>query len=231
MSNNKIYGYCRISTNKQSIERQHRNILSIYRKAIIIDEIFTGTKIYERKEFNKLLKIVKPGDTIVFDSVSRMSRDAEEGFKLYEELFNKSIELVFIKEQHINTSTYKKALTNNIALTGTNVDFILEGVNKYLLALAKEQIKIAFNQAEKEVKDLHQRTREGIETARLNGKQIGQPKGAKLTTKKSIKAKKDIIKYSKDFQGNLKDVEVMKLLGIARNTYYKYKKEIVEEGK
>ncbi|EDT83634.1 recombinase family protein [Clostridium botulinum] len=229
---NKIYGYCRISTNKQSIERQQRNILALYPSAIIINEVFTGTKIYERKEFNKLLKQIKKGDMIVFDSVSRMSRNSEEGFKLYEELFNKGIELIFIKEQHINTSTYKKALTNNIALTGTNVDFILEGVNKYLLALAKEQIKIAFNQSEKEVTDLQQRTREGIETARLNGKQIGQKEGIKLTTKKSIMAKKDIIKYSKDFQGTLKDTEVIKLLGFARNTYYKYKKEIIErEGK
>lgn len=225
----KIYGYCRISTSKQSIERQHRNILAIYPTAKVIDEIFTGTKLYERKEFNKLLKIVKQGDTIVFDSVSRMSRDSDEGFKLYEDLFNKGIELVFLKEQHINTSTYKKALTNNITLTGTNVDFILEGVNKYLLALAKEQIKIAFDQAEKEVEDLHQRTKEGIETARLNGKQIGQKQGIKLTTKKSIQAKDDIIKYSKDFQGTLKDTEVMKLIGLARNTYYKYKKEIVKE--
>ncbi|EKN43055.1 putative resolvase, partial [Clostridium botulinum CFSAN001627] len=221
---NKIYGYCRISTNKQSIERQQRNILALYPKTLIINEVFTGTKIYERKEFNKLLKIVKQGDTIVFDSVSRMSRDAEEGFKLYEELFNKGIELVFLKEQHINTETYKKALTNNIEMTGTNVDFILEGVNKYLLSLAKEQIKIAFNQAEKEVKDLHQRTREGIETARLNGKQIGQKQGTRLVTKKSISAKEDIIKYSKDFKGTLKDTEVIKLTGLARNTYYKYKK-------
>jgi len=223
-----IYGYCRISTSKQSIERQQRNILSMYKDAILINEIFTGTKIYERKEFNKLLKQVKAGDTIVFDSVSRMSRNAEEGFKLYVELYNKGVELVFLKEQHINTSTYKKALTNNIQLTGTDVDFILEGINKYLLALAKEQIKIAFNQAEKEVQDLHQRTKEGLITAKLNGKQIGQKKGVKLTTKKSIKAKKDIIKYSKDFKGTLKDVEVIKLLGIARNTYYKYKKELVE---
>ncbi|HID0816086.1 recombinase family protein [Clostridium botulinum] len=224
----KIYGYCRISTNKQSIERQQRNILSMYKDAIIINEVFTGTKIYERKEFNKLLKQVKKGDIIVFDSVSRMSRNSEEGFKLYEDLFNRDIELVFIKEQHINTETYKKALTNNIEMTGTNVDFILEGVNKYLLALAKEQIKIAFNQAEKEVKDLHQRTKEGIETARLNGKQIGQKQGTKLVTKKSITAKEDIIKYSKDFKGTLKDIEVIKLTGLARNTYYKYKKEIVE---
>lgn len=227
----KIYGYCRISTKVQNIERQHRNILVSYPTAIIIDEVYTGTKIYERKEFNKLLSKVVKGDTIVFDSVSRMSRDAQEGFKLYEELFNRGIELVFIKEQHINTETYKKALTNNIQLTGTNVDYILEGINKYLLSLAKEQIIIAFNQAEKEVKDLHQRTKEGIETARLNGKQIGQKQGTKLVTKKSIKFKQDILKYSKDFQGTLSDIDVMRLTNLARNTYYKYKRELIQEHK
>lgn len=220
-----IYGYCRISTSKQNIERQVRNIEREYPNAKIIKEVYTGTKI-DRIEFNKLLKVVKQGDTIVFDSVSRMSRNAEEGFKLYQELFDKGVELVFIKEQHINTSTYKKALSNNIELTNTNVDFILDGINKYLMALAKEQIILAFAQAEKEVQDLHQRTKEGIETARLNGKQIGQRPGIKLTTKKSIKAKEDIIKYSKDFKGSLSDVDTMKLLGISRNSYYKYKKEL-----
>ena len=43
-------------------------------------------------------------------------------------------------------------------MTGTNVDYILEGVNEYLMALAKEQIKLAFEQSEKETEDLHQRT-------------------------------------------------------------------------
>lgn len=222
----KIYGYCRISKKQQSIERQIRNIKESYEDVIIVQEAFTGTKIEGRKEFNKLLNTVKTGDTIVFDSVSRMSRNATEGFELYEELFNKGINLVFLKEPHINTDTYKKALTNNIQLTGTNVDFILEGINKYLMSLAKEQIKIAFNQSEKEVRDLQQRTKEGIETARLNGKQIGQVKGTKLTTKKSIEKKQEILKYSKDFKGTLKDIEVMKLTGLARNTYYKYKKEL-----
>ena len=224
-----IYGYCRISTKQQSIDRQIRNIKDMYSDAIIVEEIFTGTKVEGRKEFNKLLSKVKTGDTIVFDSVSRMSRNADEGFKLYEELYNKGIELVFIKEPHINTETYKNAITGGIALTGTLVDSILEGVNKYLLALAKEQIKLAFEQSEKEVMDLRQRTREGIETARLNGKQIGLEKGTKLVTKKSIEAKDQIMKYSKDFQGTLKDTEVIKLIGIARNSYYKYKRELVEE--
>ena len=225
----KIYGYCRISTNKQNIERQIRNIKKEYPNAIIVTEEYTGTKINGRVKFNKLLKIIKQGDTIIFDSVSRMSRNAEEGFKLYQELYNQGIELIFLKEPHINTSTYKKALNNNLTMTGTNVDYILKGVNEYLMSLAKEQIKLAFEQAEKEVKDLHQRTKEGIETARRNGKQIGQKKGSKLITKKSTIAKGQIITYSKDFDGTLKDTEVIKLVGISRNTYYKYKKELLQE--
>lgn len=226
---NKIYGYCRISTKKQNIERQVRNILASYPGADIRKEAYTGTKLEGRTEFNKILDNAREGDTIVFDSVSRMSRNATEGFELYQELFNKGISLVFLKEAYINTDTYKQALSNNITLTGTKVDKILKGVNEYLMDLAKEQIRIAFEQAEKEVKDLQQRTKEGIETARRNGKQIGRKEGTKITTKKSEEAKKQIIKYSKAFEGSLNDTEVLKLIGIDRKTYYKYKKELKEE--
>ena len=219
------YGYCRISKAKQSIERQIRNIKATYPNALIIQEVFTRTRI-DRKEWQKLVSKVKDGDTIIFDSVSRMSGNADDGFAAYEDLYSRGVSLVFLKEPHINTETYKKALQNNVQLTGSNVDYILEGVNKYLMALAQEQIRLAFEQSEKEVEDLHQRTREGIETARLNGKQIGQRKGAKLTTKKSVAAKEIIRKHSQDFNGTLNDMEVMQLTGLARNTYYKYKKEL-----
>lgn len=223
-----IYGYCRISRDKQSIERQIRNIKEAFPEAVIIQEVFTRTSL-NRKEWPKLEKAVKAGDTIVFDSVSRLSGNAEEGFSVYENLYNRGVSLVFLKEPHINTETYRKALENNIKLTGGTVDYILEGVNKYLMALAKEQIRLAFEQSEKEVLDLRQRTKEGIETARLNGKQIGQKPGAKLNVKKSIKAKEIIKKYSMDFEGSLPDTETMKLAEVARNTYYKYKKELLEE--
>lgn len=223
-----VYGYTRISTAKQSIERQIRNIKREYPDALIVQEAYTGTKL-DRKEWGKLFDKVKEGDTIIFDSVSRMSRNAEDGFMVYEELFNRGVSLVFLKEHHIDTSTYKKAMESSVPLTGTAVDCILQGVNQYLMALAKEQIRLAFEQAQKEVDDLHQRTREGIQTARLNGKQIGQPQGAKLTTKKSIEAKTVILKHSKDFGGTLTDVECMKQAGLARNTFYKYKRELKAE--
>lgn len=224
-----IFGYCRISTPKQNIERQLRNIVAVYPQAKIYKEVYTGTKVLNRKELDKLLKLVKPNDTIVFDSVSRMSRNAEEGFLLYQELFHKGINLVFLKERHIDSQTYKKAISNQISLTGDKVDLILQGVNQYLMELAKEQIRIAFEQAEKEVQDLQQRTREGIETARLSGMQIGQRSGAKLTTKKSITAKELIRKHNRAFGGTLTNEETWTLAGITKTSFYKYKHELESE--
>ena len=74
--------------------------------------------------------------------------------------------------------------------------------------------------------DLRRFTKGGIETARLSGKQIGQVKGTKLTTKKSIKAKEVILKHSKDFNGTLNDKDCRKLADVSVNAFYKYKSEL-----
>lgn len=224
---NTIYGYCRISTMKQSIKRQIDNIKAKYPNAIIVEESFTGTKI-DRPAFTKLLKAVKAGDTIVFDEVSRMSRNAEDGFKLYEELYNKGVELVFLKESTLNTENFRQ--TQQIACVGNEIaDMYIETTNKVLMILARQQIIKAFESAQAEVDFLHQRTKEGIAQARLAGKQIGNVKGQKYTTKKSLEMKARIKELSKDFAGHNNDIEVMKILGIAKNTYYKYKKEIAND--
>ena len=229
-----IYRYCRISTPRQNLERQVRNIRAAYSDAVIIREIYTGTKMRERKEFEKLLRKVSDGDTLVFDSVSRMSRTSQDGYKTYEELYKRGVSLVFLKEPHINTSTYQQAMDNQFSVkikTGDQasdelMSGILNAVNNYMLSLAKRQIQLAFEQAEKEVVNLHQRTREGIETARLNGKQIGLVQGTKLVTKKSVKSKRLIQKYSRDFFGTLPDKDCIKLIGISKGSYYKYKREL-----
>lgn len=229
-----IYGYCRISTPRQNLERQVRNIRTAYPDAVIIREVYTGTKIYERPEFDRLLRKVSDGDTLVFDSVSRMSRTSQEGYKIYQDLYNQGVSLIFLKEPHINTSTYQQTLDSQFDVkikTGDPISDelmsgILNAVNRYILNLARKQIQLAFEQAEKEVTDLHQRTREGIETARLNGKQIGLIQGTKLITKKSVESKKLIQKYSRTFSGTLSDKECIKLIGISRGSYYKYKREL-----
>ena len=225
----KDYGYGRISTKRQSIDRQIRNILAAYPDAIIFKEVFTGTKFYGRKELDKLLRVVKAGDRIIFDSVSRFARDSDRGVALYFELYDKQISLVFLKEPHINTEVYREALQRQVTLTGEDVDYILEGVNQYLHKLAEKQIRIAFEQAEKEVEDLHKRTAEGLVTAKLEGKQVGGIKGKKLNVKKAIAAKSKIEELSKDFDGTLNDIDLMAVVGVSRNTFYKYKREILIE--
>ena len=93
--------------------------------------------------------------------------------------------------------------------------------------MEKEQIRLAFGQLEKEVVDLRQRTKEGIETARLAGKQIGAVSRRKIVTKKSVEAKKIIQRYSVEFGGPLNNQETMRLVGISKNTYYKYRAELL----
>lgn len=220
-----IYGYCRISRPQQNIERQQRNIFKEYPTAKLYCEAWTGTT-KDRPEWCKLIKTLQKGDTVVFDSVSRMSRNAAEGVKQYDELFDKGVELVFLKEPHINTATYKQALNDSVPMTGTAVDVILLAVNEYLRNLAHTQIQLAFEQSEKEVKDLQQRTSEGIKTAKINGKRVGNSKGDTLITRKSLESKLEIIEKAKAFGGVYPDKDLIKVLGIRPNTYYKYKREL-----
>lgn len=224
----RVFGYCRISTKKQNIERQVRNILSLYPDAHIIKETYTGTRIC-RKGLDKLLQEVRSGDVIVFDSVSRMSRNSSDGISLYMELMDKGIELVFLKEPHINTETYKQALNHSVALVGNEIaDIYIEATNKALRVLATKQIELAFRQAQKEVDDLKQRTAEGIETARRNGKRIGTPSGTILKVKKKSPAMKMIHENSVRFGGTLNDTQCARAAGICRKTFYKYLYEIME---
>ena len=231
----KQYAYARISRKTQKIERQIENLKKAYPNARLYQEAYTGTKTEGRKEFNKMLSVVKPGDTIIFDSVSRMSRNADEGIRLYLKLFDKDVNLVFLKEGYINTEVYRASIQKTIAATGDEIaDIYIEATNKAIKVVAKQQIRKAFEQSEKEVQDLHERTREGIREAKRNGKQVGRVAGAKVITKKSLEAKKLIQDYSKDFGGTLNDIDTMvqiraRMGTLSRNSYYKYKRELFEQ--
>lgn len=92
MSKSTIFGYARISTMKQRIERQIDNIKREYPGAVIITEEYTGTTT-DRPKWNKLVEQIKKEYvkgtevTLVFDEVSRMSRNAKEGFEDYKMLW------------------------------------------------------------------------------------------------------------------------------------------------
>lgn len=236
-----IIGIARKSRPTQNLERQIRNITSKYPTARIIKITCSGAKVIGYKDFENVIKEVKENKRnkkykLVFDSASRMSRDSEGGCKLYEELFNHNVTIEFLKEPHINTDIFRNTLNNQIELqakTGNEatdklINTVIEALNDFTIAIAKEQIKKVFDQAQKELEDIHTRTSEGILTAKLEGKRVGLSKGSKLTTKKEKKAKEIILKHSKLFNGTLNDIECRKLAGVSRNSYYKYKAELKE---
>ena len=238
----KVYAYCRVSTERQSLKRQIDNISAAYPEIQERDyytEKYTGTTT-NRPEWQKLLGRVQPGDTIVFDEVSRMSRDAAEGAKQYEELYSRGVSLVFLKEPHINTAVFKAAAEKRMRIavdTGrAATDKLLVNlemtINEFLIDLAKEQVMIAFEQAQKERDSLSKRTKEGIRAARNARLAENLPekahfnRGRKLETKKARAVKAAIFKYSKDFAGSLSDIDCIKIAGCSRNSYYKYKAEL-----
>ena len=92
---------------------------------------------------------------------------------MYFKLVDRGINLVFLKERYIDSEVYLSSISDKIELQGTDEDEIFKGLNNYFRKLAIKQIQIAFDQSEKEVMDLRQRTKEGLVTAKLNGKQIG----------------------------------------------------------
>ena len=231
----RLYAYTRVSTRRQSIRRQIDNITSAdngaYAGALFFNDKFTGSTL-DRPEWNRLYRRLQPGDTVVFDSVSRLSRDAESGAALYEELYRKGVNLIFLNEPHCNTDCYKQAAAGILPTGNEIADVYIAATNRALMLLARKQITIAFEQAEKERQDLRSRIRDGMRAAKEEAARHGVEKtyglaaGTKLTTKKSVAAKEIIRKHSKDFDGTLKDTEVIKLCGISRNTFYRYKQQL-----
>lgn len=237
----RVYGYTRVSTRKQITDRQVKAITAFNPDAVIVSETFTGTKL-NRPEWQRLkariLKEKSKGEniTIVFDSVSRMSRNAAEGVKEYFELYNAGIDLVFLNERHIDTATYKQALKVQLEAIETGdadadelINGIVKAIQKYQVALATKQIQLAFEQSEKEVSDLQKRTRAGMATKGAAEKISAARTGKKYASKKSVEAKAIIQEHSLDFGGTLKDKDVAKLAQVSRNTYFKYKAEIWDD--
>lgn len=250
------YGYARVSTMEQNIERQIKNIKAQYPDAIIFQDEFTGRKM-DRPAWNKLYSKLQHGDQVIFDSVSRMSRNAAEGFKVYQDLYERGCDLIFIKEPHINTASYREALKGSISVdvksgdqdTNELVAGIMASINRFMMSKVKGDIMKAFEQSQKEVDDLRQRVKEGMAVAKINGKQVGRSEGDKLTIKKAEPIKALIREYSRDFNGHNTDSEVLAILKtktvtihnkkrngkienreisakLSRNTLYKYKKEM-----
>ena len=90
------YGYCRISTKKQHIERQIRKYFRVLSKGSNCTRSFYRNEISRAKRVKPVIEISCKKRQNYFDSVSRMARNADEGCQLYEHLYNTGIELVFL---------------------------------------------------------------------------------------------------------------------------------------
>lgn len=120
-----------------------------------------------------------------------MSRNSKEGVELYEQLFNKGVNIIFLKESYINTEVYRQAIKNQIKVdfdiedkaTNDLITSMIDALNKYTIELLRKQIEEVFAQSQKEVDDLHQRTSEGLLTAKLNGKRVRKTKRRKSNNK------------------------------------------------
>ena len=97
------------------------------------------------------------------------------------ELYSRGIELVFLKERHIDTAAYRDSVEQLQKMMGQEfpiedgdlgemIRAIMQALEVYQLKMLERNIRLAFAQSEKEVKDLQQRTKEGIKTAVRHGK-------------------------------------------------------------
>ena len=220
-----IYGYCRVNTAAQNVDQQINLINRSFPEAFII------TESEKEQHWNQLMKKICPEDTIVFEQISCMSDKEETCFQNYKMLYAKKVNLVFLQQPYLNTQTYRKAFYKSIQKIGDSSDGLLsnirneiiDAINDNLMILAQLQIFLAFERNKKEdntVKELKNKTE------KLQDPSIHK---VKFHTKKSDIIKAGIQKYSKSFNGSLTDLDCIKLLGCARNTYYKYKRVVEEE--
>lgn len=241
----RTFAYLRTSTAHQNLTRQRNNMAKYAKQnGVTIDRAFedqfSGTT-QNRPGWQRLLKAVQSGDTVIFDEVSRMSRNAEEGFSDYKRLYEMGVDLVFLKQPALNTSILRQ--TQQIDLTGQEIaDKYISATNEVLWMLAENQIKTAFEASQKEVDFLHLRVSEGVRNAvdkwnddEREGKEHdkrkpGRQAGTTLFTKKGREALKIIWQKSKTFQGTESDEMVMRMTKLSRTHFYRLKKYLKANG-
>lgn len=235
---NNVYGYIRVSTKKQSVELQRKAISQYSRIDEWFEDTKTGTTI-NRDDFNRLVKFVeadlKEGNdvTIIFYSVSRMSRNAKEGIEQYFNWYDRGVNLVFLNEHHIDTASYRQAQCKAIEKVDTGdkkanklVNDILDCLNEFINSKVKDDIIKAFEQAEKEVTDLQKRTKDGMEAKGAAEKISKARKGQTFITVKEYEVRIDMLKKLKDYGGTYSLSDVAKQNKVSRMSIYRYKDNI-----
>lgn len=151
----KKYSYIRVSSIDQNESRQVESMkaLGIDKENMFIDKL--SGKNTDRPQYQELKELVQEGDTIVFDSITRLSRNYEDIKDEYQYYLKKGIFLEFIKEPVLNTPKEK-------------VDDIVQ------IALADVILTLLAAFAQKEREDIKLRQAEGIALAKAKGKFKGR---------------------------------------------------------
>ena len=211
-----VFAYMRISTQeerkKQRFDRQERS-LEKYAKEhgieylLVFREDVSGKNFEDRKQWNNLERLLHSGDTVVFKDVSRFTREAENGYAKYMDLFHKGINLVFIDNATISTDYIRQLLhvaeeQDLVARTS------LESTVKLLLIVELDRV-------EKERLTLIKRTRDGIAASE---KPSGRAKGH--LDKMTPELEADIKRYLND--RSITQISLMQKHKVSRNTLKKY---------
>lgn len=154
---NSVYGYVRVSSKDQRIDRQMEAMKAqgIAREKIYIDKM--SGKDFERPNYKKMLKKLAPGDVLYIKSIDRLGRNYEEIIKQWQILTRaKGIDIVVIDFPLLDTRNKVNGITG-----------------KFLSDLV---LQILSYVAEIERSNIHQRQEEGIRTARAKGVRFGRPR-------------------------------------------------------
>lgn len=210
------FSYKRISTKEerglQKYNRQEKALKSYAEENGIeyvaeFQEDESGKNFEDRKEWQKLEKLLQKGDTVVFKDICRFTRETENGYKKYMELMENGINLVFLDNKTICTE-YIKQLLNVAEQQNLIAKISLENTIKLLLY-------VELDRAEQERLILIERIKNGI--AASNKKQ-GRKQGVPIKLTEELNA--DIKEYLKDRTITMESI--IKKHKISRNTAMKY---------
>jgi DNA invertase Pin-like site-specific DNA recombinase len=142
---NENFGYMRVSTVDQNLDRQEQQLKEVGCKRIFYEKV-TGTK-RNRPELNRLLEFLREGDTVIVTDLTRLSRSTKDLIEIAELIRSKGAHLKSLKESWLDT-------------TSSQGQFLFT-IFAALAQLERDQIS--------------ERTKEGLAAARRRGKVVGRP--------------------------------------------------------
>lgn len=194
----RTYLYCRVSTKEQNLDRQ-LNLAKKYRivsKNIFSEKISGKISGQDRPVFSYLIDVIlRKGDILVFDSLSRLGRNYKDILKNWNLLNEIGVQVVIDDMPLLDT---RKKNKNDDILNKMIVDIVT--------------VIFAYC-AQKEIEDRKRAQMKGIEMARQNGKNIGRPR---------IEFPKNWKEEYTNWKNNKQTAtQTMRKLGMSHSTFYR----------